>query len=107
MSDTLSSIANAIPSLSDIYSGVPERLKQEAVAAKERLFSQKTPYESHKRAKLALPPGVDQPSYDKAITELKQALGKDNVELNDKPLVDGWYMQHPFVELLCSSGQIS
>ena len=95
MSGTLSSIANAIPSLSTIYSGVPERLKQEATAARDRLSSQKTPYESKTRAKIALPPGVDQLSYDKAITELKRALGNDNVELNDKPLVDGWYMQHP------------
>ena len=95
MSEVLSSVANAIPSLSTLYSGVPDRLKQEAIAAKERLFSQKTSPASVKRTRLALPPGIDQTSYDKAIAQLRQSLGEDNVQLNDKDLVDGWYLQHP------------
>lgn len=95
MSGTLSGVAGAIPSLSTIYSGVPERLAKEAIAAKDRLFSQKTSNESTKRNRVALPPGVDQVTFDKAIAQLRQDLGQDNVELNDKPLVDGWYLQHP------------
>ena len=97
MSEILAGMANAIPSMSTIYSGVPERLKQEAVAAKERLFSQKTSegINSRARTRTALPPGVDQTAFDKAISQLRHELGSDNVELNDKPLVDGWYMEHP------------
>ncbi len=95
MSGALSAVANAIPSLSTVYSGVPERLKQEAIAAKERLFSQKTSPTSTKRTRLALPPGIDQVSYDKAIAQLRQSIGNGNVQLNDKDLVDGWYLQHP------------
>ena len=95
MSEFLSGVANAIPSLSTIYSGVPERLAKEAIAAKQRLFSQRTTKDNTGRKRLALPPGIDQVSYDTAITHLRDALGKGNVQLNDKALVDGWYLQHP------------
>ncbi len=88
--------AKVIPTLSSNYSGVPERLSQEAIAAKARLFSQKTLPDSVTRRKtLALPPGISRESFDQAVEELKTAIGDENVELNDKPLVDGWYMEHP------------
>ena len=95
MSEILSGIANAIPSLSTLYSGVPERLAKEAVATKQRLFSQRTTKDNIDRKRLALPPGVDQAAYDAAIAQLRDALGNENVQLNDKPLIDGWYLQHP------------
>ena len=97
MTEKTSSLANAIPSLSSRYSGVPDRLVKEAVAAKERLFSQKTSYESSTRANLVLPPGTSQDTFDKAIAQLRTSLGQEHVELNDKPLVDGWYLEHPSV----------
>jgi hypothetical protein len=85
-----------IPDLATKYSGVPSRLAQEAVAAKTRLYSQKTlPDSSSTRRRTALPPGVSRESFDLALRELKRALGDENVEVNDKPLVDGWYMEHP------------
>lgn len=90
-----SSGQGTIPSLLSRYSGVPMRLTQEAIAAKARLFSQKTLPDSVARRKTALPPGVSRENFDKAMRELKAALGDENVELNDKPLVDGWYMEHP------------
>lgn len=76
---------------------MPERLSQEAVDAKARLYSQKTAPDSHPRRRTALPPGISREDFKQAVTELRNALGKDNVELNDKPLVDGWYMEHPCV----------
>lgn len=42
-----------------------------------------------------MPPGVSKEAFEKAVAELRSTIGKDNVELNDKPLVDGWYMEHP------------
>ncbi|EXJ89778.1 hypothetical protein A1O3_02845 [Capronia epimyces CBS 606.96] len=88
---------NPIPSLTTKYSGVPARLQQEAVDAKARLYSQKTVPDSVPRKKKALPPGVSEAGFDRAIAELKDALGHENVEVNgtDRPLVDGWYMEHP------------
>ena len=91
------STLSPIPDLQTRYSGVPKRLSQEAVHAKARLYSQKTAPESRPRRRTALPPGVSRADFDQAVTDLRNTLGKDNVELNDKPLVDGWYMEHPWV----------
>jgi hypothetical protein len=33
--------------------------------------------------------------FDTAIATLVEVLGPKGVELNDKELVDGWYMEHP------------
>jgi hypothetical protein len=33
----------------------------------------------------------------KAIDELSEQLGKENVELNDQPLKDGWYMEREYL----------
>src|SRR5271170_7272829 len=44
-----------------------------------------------------LPPGVSRGIFNAAIEELKKAVGAENVELNDKPLVDGWYLSQPKV----------
>ena len=95
MSSSASSTLGSIPDLITKYSGVPKRLSQEAIDARTRLFSQKNVPDSVPRRRTALPPGVSSESFDQAVTELKGALGKENVELNDKPLVDGWYMEHP------------
>lgn len=85
----------AIPDLDTVYSGVPTRLANEAVAAKSRLDSQRTVEESSVRKAVSLPPGIGKDEFDRAIKELKSSLGAENVEINDKPLIDGWYMQHP------------
>jgi hypothetical protein len=47
-----------------------------------------------------LPPGVSRGKFNAAIDELKKSIGADNVELNDKPLVDGWYLSQPKALLL-------
>jgi hypothetical protein len=44
-----------------------------------------------------LPPGVSRAKFNVAIEELKEIIGAENVELNDKPLVDGWYLDQPKV----------
>jgi len=85
-----------IPDLATKYSGVPKRLITEAVDAKAKLYSHKTLPESAVRRHIRVPPGVSGEAFDAAIFELKEALGDGNIELNDKPLVDGWYMQHPY-----------
>ncbi|KIW69393.1 hypothetical protein PV04_05272 [Phialophora macrospora] len=113
MSNSAPSAGGPIPDLQTRYSGVPTRLSQEAVDAKTRLYSQKTVPDSLPRRRTALPPGLSKESFDQAVDELKGALGEGNVELNDKPLVDGWYMEHPNThdayhivdqeELICSA----
>ena len=82
-----------VPTLASSYSGIPERLYKEAVSAKERVQSLRTLPHSKPRAKPAkLPPNTSQDAFDAAIAALKKTLGEAGVEVNDKPLVDGWYM---------------
>ncbi|KIW74951.1 hypothetical protein Z517_11722 [Fonsecaea pedrosoi CBS 271.37] len=98
MADSASSSAGggSIPDLTTRYSGVPRRLAQEAIDAKARLYSQKTlPDSVARRRAVVLPPDVSKETFDAAVAELKGQLGDENVQVNDGPLVDGWYMEHP------------
>lgn len=85
-----------VPTLASKHSGIPHRLLNEAKSAKERTDSLKTlPTSVPRRAPLILPPDTTQKKFDAAIAALRGFLGENIVELNDKPLVDGWYMEHP------------
>ncbi|KAI1624417.1 glycolate oxidase [Exophiala viscosa] len=79
------------------HSGIPKRMESEAKLAKARLFSNKTLPDSVARQREIprLPPNISRESFNRAMAELREILGDANVELNDKPLVDGWYMEHP------------
>lgn len=81
------------------HSGIPERLAVNAKLAKARLFSNRTLRDSVARQQEVprLPPNISRETFNRAIAELRDILGHENVELNDKPLVDGWYMEHPYV----------
>lgn len=87
---------SAPPTLSSLYSGVPERLASAAQEAKDKLLSKRTlPERAPRKRAVRLPPDVNQQTFDRAIRDLKKSLGEDNVILNDQPLADGWYMEHP------------
>lgn len=86
------------PLLSDeVHSGIPKRMEEDAKVAKERLYSNKTMPESIARQREVprLPPHTSREKFNQAMTELREKLGPANVEINDKPLIDGWYMEHP------------
>jgi hypothetical protein len=92
------------PLLSDnIHSGIPKNLEADAKVAKERLYSNKTVPDTVPRERDVprLPPNTTRDKFDAAIAELRQRLGDEHVQLNDKPLVDGWYMEHPYVHRKC------
>lgn len=85
------------PSLSSNYSGVPDRLAEAGIESKTRLLTKRTLPETSPR-KLdvpRLPPDTTRAEFNQAVDELKQILGAEHVAVNDKPLVDGWYMEHP------------
>jgi hypothetical protein len=85
-----------IPKLDSVHSGVPARLSKEADAAKERLYSLRTlPNSVPRQGSLRLPPNTSREKFDTAIAALVEVLGPKGIELNDKELVDGWYMEHP------------
>ncbi|KDQ57615.1 vanillyl-alcohol oxidase [Jaapia argillacea MUCL 33604] len=87
----------SIPLLDKKHSGVPSDYLEQAKGSKARLYSNKTLPASVPRDEEVpvLPPDVTREIFDAAIAELKRKLGEENVELNDKPLVDGWYLEHP------------
>lgn len=82
-----------VPRLTSNYSGIPERLYNEAVTAKEKTQSLKTlPHSKPRSSPIRLPPDTSQDQFDAAIAALRRLLGEAGFEVNDKPLVDGWYM---------------
>ncbi|GJJ11909.1 hypothetical protein Clacol_006147 [Clathrus columnatus] len=102
-----------------IPNGIPPRLIEEALTIKQKTFSNRTNKkkslskdgdEISSRDKLEhdgklpiLPPGVTREVFTKAIVELRNILGGGAEEqttaaavvVNDKPLDDGWYLEHP------------
>lgn len=86
-----------IPSLNQIHTGVPERLSKEAALARESMYALRTlpPSLSRQGDLPRLPPNTTRKNFNEAIAALKKELGSSKVELNDKPLEDGWYMEHP------------
>ncbi|KAI5805218.1 hypothetical protein EDC01DRAFT_362620 [Geopyxis carbonaria] len=85
------------PTLDDKHSGVPAHMADYAAQSKAQLYSNRTMPDSIARSQEVpvLPPDVSRPAFNGAIDELKKLLGDANVEINDKPLVDGWYIEHP------------
>jgi hypothetical protein len=90
------------PLLSQQYSGIPKRLAPEAKKAKKLIYGNKSSDWSSSRSKEVplLPPDVTREAFNTAIADLKSLIGDQHVEINDKPLNDGWYMEHPFVYLI-------
>lgn len=71
-------------------------MEVDAQLAKQRLYNNSTlPHSVPRKRGIRLPPDTSRDKFDKAIEELRDKLGSSNIELNDKPLVDGWYMEHP------------
>ncbi|KAK3986359.1 hypothetical protein QBC44DRAFT_352420 [Cladorrhinum sp. PSN332] len=85
------------PTLSSKHSGLPERLLKIGSDSKNRLLSKRSLPESAPRQQDVprLPPDTTRAEFEQAITELKAVLGSQNVDINDKPLQDGWYVEHP------------
>lgn len=84
------------PLLTENYGGTPSRLTKEAAAARARLYGNRTlPASQPRKNGVRLPPDTAKEQFDRAIAELRATIGEQNVELSDKALVDGWYLEHP------------
>lgn len=84
------------PTLDEVHSGGPPRLAKEAESIRTHLYSKRTlPPSQPRKSGLRLPPYVSLETFTKAIEDLQSQLGPENVVLNDQPLVDGWYLEHP------------
>ena len=85
--------------------GAPERLKSLEEIIKKKIEDNKTvnldgnPRKEALQDLPVLPPGISREKFNTAIDELKKIIGAENVELNDQPLVDGWYLSQPKVSV--------
>ncbi|KAL2783798.1 hypothetical protein BJX66DRAFT_344626 [Aspergillus keveii] len=83
------------PTLDECHSGIPDNLLSPALQVKARLAGNQdlTP---HERKELPVVPlGHTREEFMRAVSELAHILGQQNIEINDKPLDDGWYIEHP------------
>ncbi|KAJ5618603.1 hypothetical protein N7528_006714 [Penicillium herquei] len=85
----------AIPTLEEKHNGVPPRLIHKAHRAKGLIDNIATKEPKARKRLPVIPQGIERTRYFLAIDEISQDLGKENVEINDKPLDDGWYMESP------------
>lgn len=82
---------NTVALYPGLYSGIPARLLPKALKEKSRLQSNRTKDEGTQRKRdVAIPAGISKHTFLQALEELSEKLGRENVELNDKPLKDGW-----------------
>ncbi|KAI0593941.1 hypothetical protein F4775DRAFT_606945 [Biscogniauxia sp. FL1348] len=84
-----------VPLLSEKHSGIPDYLAEKANDAKADVFNTRTKPQGQRNRLPVIPQGVEENAFFAAIDELREQLGPDHVEVNDKPLKDGWYMEHP------------
>lgn len=95
MSSSKDSITQT-PLLSEKHSGIPANLLHKAQKAKALIYETKTKSPSTRVRLPVIPQGIERTRFFQAIDELGKELGAENVSLNDKPFVDGWYMEREF-----------
>ncbi len=89
--------SSSVPTLAEKHSGIPQNLLEKAEAAKSLIYQTRSnSVNEEKNRQTAIPQGVLKSAFFEAIKDLEVHLGKKNVEVNDKPLVDGWYMERKF-----------
>ncbi|KAI0018965.1 hypothetical protein F4780DRAFT_793775 [Xylariomycetidae sp. FL0641] len=88
-------IMSSIPLLSEKHSGIPANLLEKAKQAKADVLGVRTKEQSARKRGQVIPQGVTEDVFNHAMDELRDQLGAEHVEINDKPLDDGWYMEHP------------
>jgi len=79
-----------VPTLPGTHSGIPPYLLDKAQKAKEVVFETRTKPVNERQRLPAVPQGIERDVFIQALAELKEQLGTEHVEINDKPLVDGW-----------------
>lgn len=81
-----------VPTLPGAHSGIPPYLLEKARQAKEAVFDTRTKPRNERQRLPVVPLGIERDVFLHALAELKESLGDGNVEVNDKPLVDGWWV---------------
>lgn len=79
-----------VPLLSEKHSGIPFSLLEKARTAKQEIFDTQTKPVNERQRLPVIPQGIQKDKFFAALDELREDLGDQNVEVNDKPLKDGW-----------------
>lgn len=94
-----SKIPKPTPTISETHpKGIPPRYQEYADRQKAAVWKNKTSFEPAPRSSgelPVLPPNKSRGEFNLAVDELRVLVGNEHVVLNDKPLDDGWYMEHP------------
>lgn len=90
MAHNLDEAKTDIPTLPQKHSGIPEHLLEKARQQKKDAFDVRTKLVNERQRLPVLPKGIDEKKFHGALDELRNTLGSEHVELNDKPLIDGW-----------------
>jgi hypothetical protein len=88
--------ASKIPLLAGKHSGIPANLLAKAEKAKALIYETRTKSTDIGQRSVVIPQGIEKARFFEALDELGGQLGMENVEINDKPLVDGWYMERVY-----------
>jgi len=88
-----------VPTLPGTHSGIPTYLLDKARSAKVGVFDGRTKPVRERQRLPVVPQGIERDEFLAALADLKEQLGSEFVEVNDKPLKDGWYMERQFPRL--------
>ncbi|KAK0641813.1 hypothetical protein B0T16DRAFT_420563 [Cercophora newfieldiana] len=84
-----------VPTLPETHSGIPVYLLDKARNAKAGVFDGRTKPIRDRQRLPVVPQGIERDDFLAALEDLKAKMGHEFVEINDKALKDGWYMEHP------------
>ena len=79
-----------IPVLPESHSGIPPFLLDKARGAKAWVFETRTKPQRERQRLPVIPQGIERDVFFAALDDLRGQIGADNVQVNDKPLRDGW-----------------
>ncbi|KAJ5890035.1 hypothetical protein N7504_010845 [Penicillium tannophilum] len=84
-----------IPTLEEKHNGVPAHLLHKAYRAKGLIQNIATKKPQARKRLPVIPQGIEKSRFFLAINEISTEIGNKNIEINDKQLDDGWYMESP------------
>lgn len=90
MAPFLEEAKSDVPTLASKHSGIPEKLLDKARAVKKETFDRRTKPVNERQRLPVIPQGIEREAFLEALDALRKDIGAENVEVNDKPLKDGW-----------------
>lgn len=90
MAPFLEEAKSDVPTLAQKHSGISEELLVKARTVKKETFDRRTKPVNERQRLPVVPQGIERQAFLEALDALRKDIGAENVEVNDKPLKDGW-----------------